>query len=328
MGSLFSKTELIYEKDLPRAADLLLSGEVVAFPTETVYGLGACIFLEEAIKKIFIVKGRPTDNPLIAHISDLGSVGQIASNVPPIFYKLAEKFFPGPLTLVVPKSPRVSSLVSAGLSTVGIRMPSHPLALSLIRLVGQPLVAPSANLSGRPSATDFLHVLEDFEGVIPGIVVGQGSDIGIESTVVSLVKGKVEILRPGSIHKEQLEDYLKESVSFCSFDGNGAPPSPGMKYRHYAPDARVLLFASLQDVMEYCKKESNIKRMILSNESSSLMEPFIRFPLTSESYYSRLRLADRCHYKEVLVVCDPIIQNNLGLMNRIEKSSSGFQAIP
>ena len=322
-NTFFTKTELIYEKDLARAAELLLSGEVVAFPTETVYGLGACIFLEEAIKKIFTVKGRPTDNPLIAHISNLDSLDQIAQNVPPVFYKLAEKFFPGPLTLVVPKSSKVSSIVSAGLSTIGIRMPSNPLALSLIRLVGQPLVAPSANLSGKPSSTDFLHVLEDFEGVIPAVVVGQGSDIGIESTVLSLVNEKIEILRPGSIHKEQIEDFLKESISICSFEGEGTAPSPGMKYRHYAPEAKVILFSSLTDVIAYCKKKPEMKRMILSNESSPLMEPFIRFSLSSDSYYSRLRLADRCHYKEILVVCDPGIQENLGFMNRIEKSSSG-----
>ncbi|MBS0627528.1 MAG: threonylcarbamoyl-AMP synthase, partial [Verrucomicrobia bacterium] len=166
------KTELIFEKDLIRAAELLLSAEVIAFPTETVYGLGACIFQEEAINKIFKTKGRPGDNPLIVHISDLKAVEEIAEQVPPLFYLLAERFFPGPLTIIVPKSSKVPDSVSAGLQTIAIRMPKHPIALRLIDLVGQPLVAPSANLSGKPSSTSYQHVLEDFDGLIPGIVVG------------------------------------------------------------------------------------------------------------------------------------------------------------
>lgn len=320
---LFAKTELIYEKDLARAAELLLAGEVVAFPTETVYGLGACIFMEDAVKKIFAVKGRPGDNPLIAHIGDLGSVDLIARNVPPIFYKLAEQFFPGPLTLVVPKGPRVSSSVSGGLPTIAIRMPKHSLALPLIRLVGQPIVAPSANLSGTPSATDFLHVLEDFEGLIPGVVVGQESNIGIESTVVSLLEGKIQILRPGSIHKEEIEDFLKQSISVYSGEqADSSMGSPGMKYKHYAPKAKVLLFSSVQEAEVYCESEPKLKRMLLSNQASLETKQLMRFPLLATSFYSRLRLADRCHYQEILIVCDPVTQKNMGLMNRIEKSAA------
>jgi L-threonylcarbamoyladenylate synthase len=172
-------TQVFQEEDLIQAAEYLLSGEVVAFPTETVYGLGACIFLEDAIKKIFYAKRRPSDNPLIAHISDLSSVESIAEDVPPLFYKIAEEFFPGPLTIIASKSSEVPSIASAGLSTIAIRMPNHKIALRLIELVGQPMVAPSANLSGKPSATDFTHVLEDFDGHIPGDVKGEPSSIGI-----------------------------------------------------------------------------------------------------------------------------------------------------
>lgn len=319
-----SKTELLYEKDLSRAAEILLQGGVVAFPTETVYGLGACIFLERAIQNIFIAKGRPKDNPIIAHISDISQVDHIAHNVPSIFYKLAERFFPGPLTLVVPKSSRVPSIVSAGLSTIAIRMPNNPIALRLIRLVGQPLVAPSANLSGKPSATDFLHVLEDFDGVIPGVIVGKSSEIGIESTVVSLLnyqkKGKIEILRPGSISKEELEEYLQMRISDYEGDKD-FPICPGMKYRHYSPDADIFLFQNMEEVVEHCKNHPECKRMILSNEAHPFVDQFIRFPLNSSTLYARLRLADRCHYQEIVILCDPVIRKDVGVMNRIEKAA-------
>lgn len=315
------KTELIYEKDLSRAVEILLQEGIIAFPTETVFGLGACIFLEKAIQKIFLAKGRPKDNPIIAHISDLASVEQIAQNIPPVFYKLAEKFFPGPLTLVVPKSAKVPSIVSAGLPTIAIRMPRHSLALSLIRLVGQPLVAPSANLSGKPSATDFLHVLEDFEGVIPGVIVGQGSDIGIESTVVSLLKGKVEILRPGSIQKEEIEEYLGMPVSVYSGGDGDMLASPGMKYKHYAPDTPVIICDTIEEVMERCWADPELKRMIITNENHPQIDRFIRFPLASSSFYSRLRLADRSHYKEIIILCDAFTLKDSGLMNRIKKAA-------
>jgi L-threonylcarbamoyladenylate synthase len=318
------KTELIYEKDLGRAVEILQREGVVAFPTETVFGLGARIFSEKAINKIFEVKGRPKDNPLIAHISDLGFVEQIAQNVPLTFYKLAEKFFPGPLTLVVPKSPRVPSSVSAGLSSIAIRMPCHPLALSLIRLVGEPLVAPSANLSGRPSSTDFLHVLEDFEGVIPGLIVGQGADVGIESTVVSLLNGKVEILRPGSISREELEEHLGIRVTVNSGIGKSPTASPGVKYKHYAPDAKLFLYHTIEEAIAHCQNRKEMKRMVLSNTNHAQIDQFSQFSLSPPSFYSRLRLADRCQFREVLIVCDSIIKKDFGFMNRIERAAGVY----
>jgi L-threonylcarbamoyladenylate synthase len=312
------KTELIFEKDLTRAAELLLSGEVIAFPTETVYGLGACIFLEEAVNKIFTTKGRPSDNPLIVHISDLDVVEEIAEQVPSLFYLLAERFFPGPLTIIVPKSSKVPDSVSAGLSTIAIRMPKHPLARRLIELVGQPLVAPSANLSGKPSSTSYQHVLEDFDGLVPGVVVGDPSDIGIESTVVSLLNGKVEIVRPGAISKEQLEEFLKEPVLLYQPKTGEAVLSPGMKYRHYAPKAKVTLFLKPADALEYIKKEPEIKRMVLCNTPT---EGFSSLPIACNSFYANLRLADQLNLSEVVIICDEATQKDLGLMNRIEKSS-------
>lgn len=315
------KTELFYEKDIDKAADMLLRGGVVAFPTETVYGLGACIFLEKAIKRLFTVKGRPKDNPVIAHVCDLGSVELIAHSIPSNFYKLAERFFPGPLTLVLPRASRVPSVVSAGLPTIAVRMPRHPLALSLIRTVGQPIVAPSANLSGKPSATDFLHVLEDFDGLIPGVIVGDESDVGIESTVLSLLKGRIEILRPGVIRKEEIEECLGMNVGVYNGESKHALISPGMKYRHYAPDAKVFLFDSVAEAEVHCKKNTDVKRLILSNLGSARLDRHMRFPLASPSFYSRLRLADRSCYEEVVLVLDDTIKRDPALMNRIEKAS-------
>jgi L-threonylcarbamoyladenylate synthase len=315
------KTELIYEKDLIKAASLLCQGEIVAFPTETVYGLGACIFLEEAIKKIFFAKGRPSDNPLIAHIGNLSEVAKIASNVPPVFYRLAEEFFPGPLTLVVEKGIKVPSIVSGGLSTIAIRMPKHPLALELIRLVKEPIVAPSANLSGKPSSTELLHVLEDFNGIIPAIIVGEKSAIGIESTVVSLLSDKVTILRPGSISQEELEEFLKEPVSLASScEETGEVFSPGMKYRHYAPLAKVYLFDSVESLLCHFTASFSSKKMVLANDL--VLENC--FPLIASSFYANLRLADRLGCEEVLILCDSLTKKNKGLMNRIEKASGCF----
>lgn len=308
------KTEKIDLNHLQIAADLLLKGEIVAFPTETVYGLGASIFLEEAIQKIFIAKGRPSDNPLIAHISDLSSIELIAKNIPEVFYALAELFFPGPLTLVIPKSERVPSLVSAGLDTVAVRMPAHETARALIDLVGAPLVAPSANLSGKPSSTQVSHVLDDFDGKIAGVVLGSSSQIGIESTVISLLHGKVEVLRPGAISLEEVEEALKQNVLFFSQKGHEGPlPSPGMKYRHYAPNAKVRLFSSLQEALASYEKSPS-KKLILANA--------LNFdPLDSFSFYAQLRRADLERYEEVFLVCDEAVLQNKGLMNRIEKSA-------
>ncbi len=315
------ETQKIDVKDLQKAADLLLQGKVVAFPTETVYGLGACIFLEGAVEEIFRAKGRPSDNPLIAHICDLNSLDQIAQDIPDVFYKLADFFFPGPLTLVIPKRKEVPSVVSAGLDSIAVRMPSHKTARDLIRLVGSPVVAPSANISGRPSSTQVSHVLDDFSGKIAGVVLGEASNIGIESTVVSLMNGKIEILRPGAISQEELETCLGQKVSVFTPDKDflGPLPSPGMKYRHYAPHAKVQLFFSMEKAIKaYKKGDLYHKVMILSNQPFEKVESF---PLTMNSFYSYLRLADKDNYQEILIICDEETQGNKGLMNRIEKSA-------
>lgn len=307
------ETQKIGPNDLLKAAELLARGEIVAFPTETVYGLGASIFSEKGIEKIFRAKGRPGDNPLIAHICDLSSLDLIAKDIPPLFYRLAERFFPGPLTIVLPKKEQVPSIASGGLDTLAVRMPSHPVALELIKLAGVPLVAPSANLSGKPSSTRVSHVLDDFEGEIAAIVLGEASRFGIESTVIRIVSNGVEILRPGSLPQEEIEEFLKQKVSLFTPKGDYEPlPSPGMKYRHYAPAAKVTLAFSLEEALA-CRK-----KMILANGYCLRGDVF---PLNAASFYSYLRLADSQGYQEIVIVCDPKTVQNKGLMNRIERSA-------
>lgn len=227
---------------LREPAQLLQQNEVIAFPTETVYGLGGNAFSSEAVGRIFSAKGRPSDNPLIVHISSLDQMEQVVSHVPAKARKLMELFWPGPLTLVMPATADLPFQVTAGLHTVGVRMPDHPIALELIRLAGVPLAAPSANLSGRPSPTTADHVWEDLHGRIAGIVDGGPTGVGIESTVLDVTADIPIILRPGGISKEQLEQVLgKVEWDESLLNSKEVPRSPGMKYRHYAPRGELWL---------------------------------------------------------------------------------------
>lgn len=231
---------LSFPRKLPEIAGALRKGLLVAFPTETVYGLGAGIFREEGLKRIFRVKGRPQDNPLIVHVADLDMACQLLQRIPRGFKELAARFWPGPLTLVTPRNSAVSDLVTAGLNTVAIRMPAHPLALALLREAGVPVAAPSANLSGSPSPTTAADVLDDLDGRIPYLIDGGPCQVGIESTVLDLSTSRPRILRPGAISSEALASVLGCHVAFAR-SGGERPASPGMKYRHYAPRTPLLI---------------------------------------------------------------------------------------
>ncbi len=220
------ETQCLGPDDIARAALLLKEGHLVAFPTETVYGLGAPIFQREAVAQIFVAKGRPADNPLIAHVSCLSQILEIASEIPPFFDQLTRAFFPGPLTLILKRHPQVPAIVSGGLGTIAVRMPDHPLAQALITAVGQPLVAPSANLSGRPSSTEACHVLHDFSGRIAAVIDGGKTEHGMESTVVSLLGEKPILLRPGALSLEEIEAVLGQKILVGNSQAQG---SPGMK---------------------------------------------------------------------------------------------------
>lgn len=222
------------------AARYIAHGELVAFPTETVYGLGANIFNEAAIRKIFEAKGRPGDNPLIAHISDLTQLRGITSQVTPSAQKLISAFFPGPLTVVLPKHRQVPLIATAGLETIGVRMPQHSIAKQFLAACGVALVAPSANLSGRPSPTTWQAVREDLNGRIACILKGDPAKVGLESTVVDCTGEVPVVLRAGGVTLEQLREVVPET-ELANAGHAEAPKSPGMKYRHYSPNARVVI---------------------------------------------------------------------------------------
>lgn len=236
---------------LQEAAHLLRQGRTVAFPTETVYGLGADARSSEAVADIFSAKGRPSDNPLIVHIANRSQLEELAAPPEEAVSRLLDAFWPGPLTVVLPVRPGVlSSLVTAGLSTVGLRMPDHPVALELIAASGCPVAAPSANRSGRPSPTSAAHVLEDLGGRIAGIVDGGETGVGVESTVVEYTGGALHILRPGGITAEQLRQALPPHIPVLETvsepEEGAAPRAPGMKYAHYAPRGTLLLVQGRQ----------------------------------------------------------------------------------
>jgi L-threonylcarbamoyladenylate synthase len=222
------------------AARFIQHGEIVAFPTETVYGLGAHIFNESAIRKVYSAKGRPSDNPLIAHISDISQLEFITSSVPLIAQRMIRRFFPGPLTLVLPKSDKVPSLATAGLNTIGVRMPRYPLALQFLRACGVPVVAPSANISGRPSPTTWQIVRSDLDGRIGCILRGEQCQVGLESTVLDCTTRVPVVLRAGAITLEQLRE-VSSDTRLAERLLPIAPRSPGQRYRHYSPRAKVVI---------------------------------------------------------------------------------------
>lgn len=255
------------------AAKILKQGGLVAMPTETVYGLAANTFDEEAIKKIFVAKGRPQDNPLIVHISDREMLKKVVASVPKSAEKLIERFWPGPLTMVLPRSKNVPEVVSAGLDTVAVRMPSNPVARELIRVSGLPLAAPSANLSGSPSPTTAEHVLADLDGRIDAVIMSGRSDVGVESTVVTLATNPPRLLRPGGVTFEQLKEILPDIVidkAVLSEPEKDKPvASPGMKYKHYSPKAKVVMLeGSLEKFCDYVNQNAaeGVEALMFSGE--------------------------------------------------------------
>ena len=233
------------------AAELLKQGELVALPTETVYGLGADGLNPSAVAKIFQVKGRPQDNPLILHIADKAQLAGLCHHVPESAYRLADKFWPGPLTMVLPARNIVPKCTTAGLPTVAIRCPDSAITREIIRLAGVPVAAPSANISGKPSTTTAQHVLDDHNGKLPLIVDGGACRVGVESTIVDLTEDRPRLLRPGGITPEQLTEVLSDLVVdkavTAPIDKDAVVKAPGMKYRHYAPQAQVVIVAGSRE---------------------------------------------------------------------------------
>lgn len=269
---------------LRTVGEILRRGGLAAIPTETVYGLAANALDDEAVRGIFRAKGRPADNPLIVHISDLSQWAPLVREIPAQAKQLADAFWPGPLTVILPKSDRVSSVVSGGLSTVAVRMPSHPVARAIIDTAGVPLAAPSANTSGKPSPTTAQHVKDDMDGKIDCIVDAGPCSVGVESTVLSLAGNKPRLLRPGGITPEMLERVLGsidiDDAVFHQLAAGQTAASPGMKYKHYAPKAQVtILKGSLQQFCEYvdAHKTPDTLALCFAGEEALLPVPAIAF---------------------------------------------------
>ena len=271
----------IDEMIMEEAGALLKEGALVAFPTETVYGLGANALDSEAAAKIYAAKGRPSDNPLIVHFADLDALSLIVAEIPEAATKLAAKFWPGPLTMVMKKSEVVPYGTTGGLETVAVRMPAHPIALEMIRHGGGYIAAPSANTSGRPSPTLASHVADDMDGIVPLILDGGAVGIGIESTIVDLTDEIPTILRPGFITKEMLQEVVGEVQIDKGLDADSKTPpkAPGMKYRHYAPKAELMIVEGSSEAVV-----AKINALVRENEEKGICTGIIGTEETISRY--------------------------------------------
>ena len=316
-------------------AELLKQGNLVVFPTETVYGLGASAWNPKAVQQIFKTKGRPGDNPLIVHISSIDMVKQFTDQVSGRARTLMQKFWPGPLTLVFPKKPGVLDAVTAGLDTVALRMPDHPIALQLIELAG-PLVAPSANKSGRPSPTRAEHIRSDYGNSLP-LIDGGECDLGLESTVIDMSVNPPVILRPGYITAKQIEEacgFHPEMATYSASDSSG-PKSPGMKYTHYAPKAKVEWLSTEHITLLNASSDNSGSLIILHSMDNPVNQPHKGLKVMHfNSDYRRLahqlydcfRKADFDKVKRIYIepFNDELIKENQpveALQNRISKAT-------
>lgn len=289
------ETLLLNDNQVDIAAQIIKDGGLAAFPTETVYGLGADALNGKAVAEIFKAKGRPMDNPLIVHISDISQVYGIVRDFPEKAQSLANKYWPGPLTMIMKKKDIIPVEVSAGLDTVAVRFPSHPIAQRLITLAGTPIAAPSANLSGKPSPTEFSHVVEDLSGKVGAIIDGGSCNVGVESTVITLATDTPRLLRPGGITLEQLREVIGEvdvdKAVFAKPDDNTPVASPGMKYKHYAPKTRVIIINAGSDAyIEYVNAHAadNVCALCYEEDKERLNVPCVVYGKT-EDYSEQAR---------------------------------------
>jgi len=300
------------------AAAYISKGEIAAFPTETVYGLGANAFDSSAVKKIFIAKGRPSDNPLIVHIAEIDQISSVAASIPRYAEKLIEEFFPGPLTLVLPKNKRIASSVTAGLASVGVRIPNHPLAKKFLKECGVPVAAPSANISGSPSPTTWQAVKHDLNGRIPCILKGNPSHVGVESTVVDCTGKAPVILRAGGVTLEQLRTIVP-STRLQKHQGS-IPKSPGVKYRHYSPLAYVFIVSNMSETVPM--KSSAYIGLHNNGKNNFGLKKICR----TEKEYARslFHFFRECDKKNIeTIYCESVSEDGIGLaiMDRIRKAS-------
>jgi len=300
------------------AAEFIKNGGVVAFPTETVYGLGANVFDEKAVAKIFEAKQRPNDNPLIAHVGDLKQIENLVEEITPNAQRFIEAFFPAPLTLVLPKAENVPFVATANLETIGVRMPRSKIAQEFLKSCETPVVAPSANLSGKPSPTDWRAVYEDLNSRIDCILQGEMTEIGLESTVVDCTGGIPLVLRSGAITLEQLRKIIPETRNY-QLQKNETPKSPGLKHRHYSPKAKVVLAESGKR-----KAESLRAAFIGLNEPGENFE-LVKICSSVEEYahevFAFFRMCDA--RKIASIYCETVAEKGIGLalMDRLRRAA-------
>lgn len=324
-------------EDIQEAGTLLRQGGLVAIPTETVYGLAANALMGEAVARIFEAKGRPQDNPLIVHIAAFEDIQPLVSEIPGQARALAEAFWPGPLTMVLPKSGQIPRETSGGLATVGIRFPSHPVAAAVIRAAGTPLAAPSANLSGSPSPTTARHVKQDLWGRIDAIVDGGSCQVGVESTVITLAEGMPKLLRPGGITLEQLESVLgKVEVDHAvlhRLEDGAKASSPGMKYKHYAPKARVILVKGAGYV-DYVNSHAGkgVAALCYQEDGPLLHIPYVSFGAAdddssqAQKLFDALRRLDEEGAAVVYARCPHTDGMGMAVYNRLIRAA-GFEVL-
>ncbi len=334
------KTEILKanEESIEKAVAIIKNGGVVGLPTETVYGLGANAFDSSAVEKIFEAKGRPKDNPMIVHVSSIDEVYPLVKEFPEKAKKLAEKYWPGPLTIIMPKSDKVSARTSGNLDTVAVRMPSHPVMRKVIEKSGCPIAAPSANLSGSPSPTNAKYVFDDMDGRIELILDGGECEVGLESTVITLATEKPRLLRPGGITPEQLEEVLGEIVIDkavkSKLEENANASSPGMKYKHYAPKIKVVIIkADKEKYAEYVSSHGeNAAALCFEDDAQNMSVPTVTYGRSDDSssqakrLFDALRELDETGAEIAFAHCPSDEGVGLAVYNRLLRSA-GFEVI-
>lgn len=333
------KTLHLDETNLTEAATILSSGGIVAIPTETVYGLAGSAFDPSAVKKIFAAKGRPSDNPLIVHIADISEVSTVVSCFPEKAQALAKKFWPGPLTMILPKNKNIPDEVTAGMDSVAVRFPSNKIAKEIIKKAGIPLVAPSANISGKPSPTRFSHVIKDLDGKIDAMVDGGECSIGVESTVISLLDDTPKLLRPGAITPEDIEKVIGkieiDKAVFQKLSSGQKVLSPGVKYKHYSPSAKVILVKATSEIFaKYVNfnYSPGVIALCLDEDISYLKIPYISYGSIKNSLeqthniFDRLRQTDDLNVKLVYAHFCENDEVSMAVYNRLVRAA-GFEIV-
>lgn len=317
-------------EDIALAAKILAEGGLAAFPTETVYGLGADALNADAVGRVYAAKGRPSDNPMIVHISSKNDILKLTPKITGDMEKLMEAFWPGPLTMILPRLSVIPDTTTGGLDTVGIRMPDHPVALSLISAAGCPIAAPSANLSGKPSPTTARDVVEDLDGRVDVIIKSTDCQVGIESTVIDMTSDTPMILRPGIITGKDFEEVLGKPVALDPTlnqrpdrfnNGDFKPKAPGMKYKHYAPKAQMIIFEGEPDAVRRAVSEDAQRRRNAGEKVCTLCFDSTDEKTAAHQFFARLREADRDGADIILAAALPEEGIGFSVMNRMLKSA-------